>query len=42
MKFEEIIDIYKNYKVIKETIKVTRRSIDKDIADLHQRTEFEG
>ena len=42
MKFEEIIDIYKNYKVIKDSIKVTRRSIVKDIPNLHQRTEFEG
>ncbi|MCD4656974.1 MAG: hypothetical protein K8S87_05460 [Planctomycetes bacterium] len=42
MKFEEIIDIYRNYKVIKDSIKVTRRSIVKDVPNLHQRTEFEG
>lgn len=37
-----IIDIYSNYLVVKDSLKVTRRSIKKEVSILYNRTIFEN
>ena len=37
-----ILSIYQNYLTVKDSIKVTRRSLSKEISILHNRTLFEG